>query len=385
MPTKAGIATLVTAILCLVAGRVFGIFELYVVAAAMLALVVCASLWVVLNWRSLQVERFVSPSRLHAGEASTVTLNLSNTRLFPTPVARITDQVEGAIRADAQVPPIRRHANTRASYRVPTNTRGRIEIGPMRTRVTDPFGLASSVRTSAPDASLLVLPRVDDIAAPPQPGGSTAHQIDRSPNRVGANGDEFSSLRGYVMGDDLRKVHWPSSARTDDLVVRVEQVPEHGQSLVLLDVRSSAADPATFELMVSAAASIVVACRERGDHIRLVTTDGVDHTAATASACDAMLDLLAMVQQTTTASLRLPFRMGRGGAEAGAVVVGNDADALLASMPPPTNGGAGAYIVRFQTQDAKAKPEASRLTSRRMIDVQHGEDFVGAWSRSVRR
>jgi len=385
MPTRTGITTLVFAVLFLAAGRVFAIFELYIVAAAMLALVACASLWVVLNWRSLRVHRAVHPDRLHAGVSSTVTLDLSNERLLPTPVARITDEVEGTVRADAQVPPIRRHAHTRASYRVPTETRGRIEIGPMTTQVTDPFGLASSKRTSAPDASLLVLPRIDVIAPPPQPGGSTAQKVDRSPNRVGTNGEEFAALRSYVTGDDLRKVHWPSSARTGDLVVRNEYIPEHGHSMILLDVRASAADPETFEKMVSAAASIVVACRERGDRVRLVTTDSVDHAADTSAACDAILDLLAVVEQTKTASVSLPFKIGRAGAETGAMVVASDAETLIASVQRGRKSTAGTFVVQFQPVGAKANSGMARLPSGRMINIEQGDDFAAAWSRAVPR
>lgn len=385
MPTKAGIATLTSAILCLIAGRVFGLFELYIIAAAMLALVACASLWVVLNWRSLQVSRRVSPARLHAGSSSTITLSLSNHRLVPTPVARITDEVQGSVRADANVPPIRKNASTRASYRVPTETRGRIEIGPMKTRVTDPFGMASSIRTSAPDASLLVLPRVDAIAPPPQPGGSLSQQYDRSPNRVGANGDEFSSLRAYAVGDDLRKVHWPSSARTGDLVVRTEQIPEQGQSLVLLDVREKAADPHTFELMVSAAASIVVACAERGDALRLATTAGMDEAAETQADYDRLLDLLALVSQTPAAGLDLTYRSGRGGPEAGAMVLGADAEQVIATLPAGSNGLRSTYVVRFHPPGAKPHDGSTRLTSGRMIEIRQDDSFADAWTRSVGR
>ena len=385
MPTRAGFATAIFALLALAAGRVFGIFELYIVAAAMFALVACASIWVVLNWRSLQVRRMVHPARLHAGSTSTVTLDLSNQRLMPTPVARITDEVEGTVRADAHVPPIRKNATTRASYRVPTETRGRVDIGPMKTRVTDPFGLASSTRTSAPDTSLLVLPRVDPIVAPPQPGGKLAQQMDRSPNRVGANGDEFSSLRAYSTGDDLRKVHWPSSARNGELVVRTELIPEHGHSLVVLDVRASAADSERFEHMVSAAASIVVACRERGDRVRLVTTDGLDHAADTSAGCDAILDLLAVVQQTKSASVSLPFRVGRSGAETGAMVVADDAETLIASMQSGANSAQSTYVVRFRSQGASPQGGSTRLTSGRMIDIQHGDDFAAAWTRVLGR
>ena len=385
MPTRAGITTVISALVGLAAGRIFGIFELYIVSAAMLALVACASIWVLLNWRSLRVSRSVNPPRLHAGSMSTVTLNLSNDRRIPTPVARITDQVQGAVRADAHVPPLRRHSSTRASYRVPTESRGRIEIGPMKTQVTDPFGLASSTRTSAPDASLLVLPRIDTIAPPPQPGGTTAQQMDRSPNRVGSNGDEFSSLRNYEMGDDLRKVHWPSSAKAGDLVVRTEHIPEHGHSLVLLDVRAGVADPKTFEQMVSAAASIVVACRERGDRIRMATTDGVDLVADSPAACDAILDMLALVEQTKSGSASLPFRVGRSGAEAGALIVGDDAETLIGSVQAGSAGARGTYVVRFHPDGARTKPTAARLTSTHMIDIQPGDEFAVAWSRTVGR
>lgn len=384
MPTRTGIATAVCAAICLIAGRVFGIFELYVIAAAMFALVFLASIWVLLNWRSLRVERSVSPPRLHAGGQSTVTLNLSNDRMIPTPVAKITDEVDGAVRADANVPPIRRKSSTRASYRVPTETRGWIEIGPMRTRVTDPFGLAATTRTSAPDTSLLVLPRVDDIAPPPQPGGTIAQQVDRAPNRVGASGDEFSSLRSYATGDDLRKVHWPSSARMGELVVRNENIPEHGHSLVLLDVRKQVADEETFEKMVSAAASIVLACRKRGDRVRMATTAGIDKSADTEVAANDILDFLAIVQQTTATSVSLPFRLDRAGNEAGAMVVADDAETLIAAMPKAASGRSN-YIVRFHPEGAKPTGPGGRLPSTRMIDVQFGDDFASAWSRVAGR
>jgi uncharacterized protein (DUF58 family) len=382
VPTRAGIATVVCAVLCLAAGRVFGIFELYIVAAVMIALVGCSIVWVLLNWRSLAVTRLVAPARLHAGGTSTVTLELANRRIIPTPVARITDEVQGTVRADAQVPPIRRNRTTRASYRVPTDRRGLIAIGPMTTRVTDPFGLASSRRTSAPDTSLLVLPRVDRIAAPPQPGGDAAMRLDRTPNRVGPSGDEFSSLRAYVVGDDLRKVHWPTTARTGELVVRNENVPEHGHSLVVLDVRALAADSPTFERMVSAAASVVVACHERGDKVRLAATDGTDIRADTAKGFNEALDALALIQQTPYPTISLPVRVGRAGAEAGVMIVAGDSEALLSTITSGGSGPQSTFIVRFHgAAGARMPTDSSRLRSRRMIEVHADDDFAAMWDR----
>lgn len=385
MPTKAGMATVVSGVLALAVARVFGVFELYIVAAAMLALVGCAWLWVVVRWRSLHVRRTVQPNRLHAGSTSTVTLNLANQRLLPTPVARVTDHVDGQVRADANVPPLRRGASTRASYRLPTERRGQIEIGPMTTRITDPFGLASSSRTSARDTHVLVLPRVDQIAAPPLPGGSSAFALDRTPNRVGSSGDEFASLRAYAVGDDLRKVHWPSSARRGELVVRNEYIPEHGQSLVLLDVRLSASDPDTFEAMVSAAASIVVSCQRRGDHMRFVTTNGVDIAASSPADCDAILDHLAIVEQIKASKFSLPIRLGGSGDEAGALIVANDAEPLLQTLPGRAGGTHGPVVVRFHPSEANPRRSSGRLTSGRMIEIEPGADFATAWAGAVTR
>ena len=313
MTTRVGLATLVMGALAMMAGRIFGIFELYIVGASMIALVACALTWVIVNWRSITVRRQVHPTRLHVGSVSTVTLALGNNRFVPTPVAQITDEVQGVRRADAHVPPLGRNKSTRASYGIPAKTRGLVDIGPLQTRVTDPFGLASVVRRSAADARLLVLPRIDPIPAPPQPGGDIAMRPDRSPGRVGPSGEEFSALRNYEVGDDLRKVHWATSARTGDLMIRTEHVPEHGRSIVLLDVRSNSADPPTFERMVSAAASVLHACRSRGDTVRLVSTDGSELVADDVRSFDRMLDHLALIDQTADDDPHLALRHAGAG------------------------------------------------------------------------
>ncbi|MEM7094360.1 MAG: DUF58 domain-containing protein [Actinomycetota bacterium] len=377
MPTRAGYATVGFAVLCLAAGRLFGLFELYIVAAAALALVVGAIAWVVINWRGLTADRAVTPARLHVGSQSVVTLALSNRRIIPTPVARITDEVNGVPRADAQVPPLGRRQATRASYRVPAERRGLVALGPMRTTVTDPFALASSRRISAPDTSVLVLPAYDDISPPPQPSGSIAHRADRSPGRIGAHGDEFSSLRDYVVGDDLRKVHWPSTARSGDLVVRTEHVPEHGDTLVLLDVRAQAAAEATFERMVSAATSVVLACQRRGDTLRFKTTGGEDMTAEDDAGFDRILDRLALISPVASGLIEVTQERGRA-TEAAVVVLGDD-NGILEDLGPRQGIPADTYVVRFKTE-AKAAAENPAVLSRRMTTVGPNDDFATMWT-----
>lgn len=332
MPTAAGMVTAAIAAVLIVAARIFGIFELYIVAAAMAGLVACALLWVLVNRRALVVRRAVAPARLHAGQTSTVTLHLENNRIVSTPVARITDEVQGETRADANIPPVRRRSGTRASYRVETDRRGILPIGPMHTMISDPFGLARTKRTAAADTSLLVLPHVDTIVAPPLPGGRLAPRPDRTPSRIGLTGDEFSSLREYNVGDDLRKVNWAATARTGDLMVRTEEVPEHGMSCVLLDTRRRAASPDVFEAMVSAAASVLAACFERGDDVTLATTDGDRYDATDRPKFDRVLDRLAVIDQTSEHEPRIAGTVIGPNTSTAVMIVGEDQGALLAKL-----------------------------------------------------
>ncbi len=78
------------------------------------------------------------------------------------------------------------------------------------------------------------------------------------------------------MGDDLRRVHWPSTARRDELTVRQDERHQQGRTTVLLDVRRAVHTDVSFERAVSAAASLLVAATVRGDEVRLVATDGTD-------------------------------------------------------------------------------------------------------------
>ena len=378
MPTRSGVATLAIGVLALVSGRVFGIFELYIVAGVLLALVACAMAWVTLNRRSLDVSRSVAPARLHVGSTSVITLLLENRRMLPTPVAQVTDEVGGEPRADAHVPPLGRNKVTRASYRVLAEQRGRIPLGPMRTRVTDPFALATTVRSSAPDTSVLVLPRYDRIAPPPQPSGAVGVRPDRAPGRIGQHGEEFSSLRSYVQGDDLRKVHWPSTARVDELVVRTEHVPEHGDSLVVLDVRSLFAAPDTFERMVSAATSVLMACFERGDRLRLKTTVGTDMTADDRSGFDRILDFLALVEQVRTDTAEIASDRGRS-TESAVLVIGSS-DAFVDALGPQNALPDSTFVLQFVDVGARSTASNAALPSRRMAVLGPDDELPLYWS-----
>ena len=106
---------------------------------------------------------------------------------------------------------------------------------------------------AAPASTLVVYPAVDDITAASRSDGIDPHGW-RTPG-LQTGGDEFHSLRPYVIGDDLRRVHWPTTARRDELTVRQDERHQQGRTTVMLDVRRAVHDEASFERAVSATAS----------------------------------------------------------------------------------------------------------------------------------
>ncbi|MGH9122678.1 MAG: DUF58 domain-containing protein [Acidimicrobiales bacterium] len=90
------------------------------------------------------------------------------------------------------------------------------------------------------------------------------------------SGGEFYALREYLTGDDLRRVHWASSARLGKLVIRQEQSPSAGRATVGVDLRAVGWTAPSLEVGLSCAASIATSALAEGWMVRLLTGTGVD-------------------------------------------------------------------------------------------------------------
>jgi hypothetical protein len=197
----------------------------------------------------------------------------------------------------------RRHA----TYQVRSDVRGRFEIGPMSVRVSDPFGLVELGRSFRSTSTLTVTPRT--VPLPPIPlGGAWTGSGDNRPRAFAIGSAEDVTVREYRRGDDLRRVHWRSSARVGELMVRREEQPWQSRATLFVDNRMSAHQgqgiASSLEAAVSAAASIAVHLGQRGFTVRLVTSSGDDlsttwHTRDTELNTRAMLEALAVVQPVT--------------------------------------------------------------------------------------
>lgn len=320
-------------VVLIAAGRVLGLIELYSLGAAALALVGAAAVQVRRGRVEVGATRELRPARVHAGSPSRVELSVRNRAARTSPVLAARDPFDGGRRAAAfLVAPLGPGESARAAYRLPTDRRGVFELGPLELRRTDAFGLAESATVAAPAIALTVLPHVDPLEPPSLTRGHDPHAGTDHPTALSASGEDFSGLREYELGDDLRRVHWKATARLDQLMIRQDELPWQGRATVLVDLRQSVHSPPSLEVAVSAAASIVTACAGRRSRLRLVG-EGFDSGFGAGTAhLDAILEELAVVGPSAGAHLGpLAARLRRDG-NGGALAVVTTAAASTADL-----------------------------------------------------
>jgi uncharacterized protein (DUF58 family) len=163
-----------------------------------------------------------------------------------------------------QTAPLRPNHGTNLTYRIPTEQRGLIELGPLRVERADHFGLASSGAFIGVSHEVLVFPRRIDVPFPHLDSAGSIGQRLRL-RSFASSGSEFHSQREYVPGDDLRRINWKASARTSELIVR--EIAREGltRCAIAVDLCQQSYDSSDmFELAISMAAS-VVASASRAD------------------------------------------------------------------------------------------------------------------------
>lgn len=200
------------------------------------------------------LERSVEPSQLTRGETASALITSVNKRVTPTGVVEAVDLIAGQP-VDILIPPVPPRRDVTVSYSFVPLRRGELHMGPVTLERRDPWGLFVRRATASAELRVLVHPRVLPIEVTlagnriGQEGGSADRDI------LGSN--QFHTLREYVIGDELRQVHWRSSARVGKLMVKQLVDNPLPRALVILDteIRSynTAAD---FEQAVDAAASI---------------------------------------------------------------------------------------------------------------------------------
>ncbi|MGW0363397.1 DUF58 domain-containing protein [Streptomyces sp. NPDC002990] len=273
--------------------------------------------------------RRLTPGRVPAGDEARVQLRLENVSRLPTGLLMLQDRVPYVLgpRPRFVLDRVEPGGRREVSYRVRSDLRGRYPLGPLQLRLNDPFGLVELTRSFSAYDTLTVIPRTEPLP-PVRLTGEASGYGDGSRRSLALAGDDDVIPRGYRRGDDLRRVHWRSTARYGELMVRREEQPQRSRATVLLDTRRVAFDGAgpdsAFEWAVSAAASTLVHLLEQSFSVRLLTDTGSSVPGAggggfssggqeSAEAAGLMMDTLAVVGHSDGAGLSRAYDAVRGG------------------------------------------------------------------------
>ncbi len=369
--TPAGRSLLLLALVCYLADTVGGwpVFQLLWVACL---LMVAVAVVLALLPRQAHVELLVSPPRTVAGEDAEVVLSCTNTGRVPL-LAPLVDVPAGTARQLIRLRTLRRTRVVEERVRLTGLRRGVIPVGPVTARRTDPLGLLRWSERWSTASELLVLPRMVVVEA--LGGGVIRDQEGVPSDEISMSDLAFHALREYVPGDELRHVHWRSSAKANKLQIRQYHDTRRSHLTVVVDDdRHSYADPEDFETAVSVAASI--AARADRDGIDLSMLCG-EH-AVTGRGLDGVLDACCRIElgssdpaQSTRNALRLAPQTSWL-----VVVTGGAADPALpgvlrSGLPPDVT----LLLVRA---DGASTTSLSRAKGVRMLDLRALEELPSA-------
>jgi uncharacterized protein (DUF58 family) len=365
-----GLGVLIGAVILLGAGFRFGYPDLALLGAAAAMAVLCAVGFAL--WRpSLHVDRVADPDRVARGEPAAMTLTVRNSSRLRAANLMAADRCAGR---DVPVPLLRLRPgrDTTVDYPVPTSRRGVIAVGPLRVTRSDPLELLSLSRTYGGTATVWVHPRIHLLRAVP---AGMSRSLDGRIDKVPHGTITFDSLREYVVGDELRRVHWRSSAKVGELMVREQLDTSEPTIVVLLDDRDTAhpgvrdGTAETFESACEAAASIVAAAVREDLPVMLHLVSGLTTGPFLDVLTEASLrpgDLTQKIRHLRTQRLgdTLVFLTGPGGrGELGAV-------SALRGPYPVVIGGL------FGDRDAAPVSAGDGMI---VIEAEDGEQFAGAW------
>jgi uncharacterized protein (DUF58 family) len=333
---------------------------------------------------SVGVVRRLSPSLVHEGDRAAVDAVITNHGRRTLTNVSFVDEVGTLGRAVFEAGAIGAGASGDAEYQILCRPRGVYPVGPVTATVTDPLRLAKASTVVPTLDRLIVYPEVEDLVGFPMTRGRDPAMHASRPEFSQRGGEDFYTLRDYVFGDDLRRVHWPSSAKRDDLMIRQLETPWQSRALVMLDLRWKAYESeACFEKAVRGAASIVRHLAREGFDADL-WAGGPASTSI--KQYGAVMEKLALVEREGRLDIRAVAArlksVGRGGA---LVLVTGIPDSDLLEVHRLMSREYRTTVVMSASETSASGEIAFQRAGAVTVNVNPAESWAAAWAKATDR
>ncbi len=331
----------------------------------------------------LSVRRSVRPLRVTRLQDCSATVSVTNTSTWLPVTASGHDRVAGE-QIPFDLPRLAPGGTERTELPIPTHRRGEIAFGPLTLHRFALADLAEVRQTYGDRSTVLVEPRILDALA--LPAGTRRGHIGAD-ERIAHGGTDLVGLREYLPGDDLRRLHWATSARRGQLMVREDADPSAPHLTVVLDDREASYDGDGFEEAVDVAASLMATAAEDRSPSRVLTfSGGLDAsttsppTAVVTGLDPTILGHLAHVQTSTTEPGQRSSHLFAGAPDIVVIVTGSRAP-LAPLLADAASAPVGVVAVVDDNPDQLVG--ASRGVT--VLRGPRAEEIVHAWRSAVAR
>jgi len=278
--TTRGRAFVAAGMTLLVSGLLLGFTDITRIGVLLCALPVMAGIGARRKSLGIEVTRTVQPFRLVPGQTASVTVVFKNTSGRGTRLQLGQECVPDLLgdRPRFLLPAMEPGEVREVGYQIRCQARGRYQLGPLTLRRGDPYGLATVTSSAKGFTDILVLPRVEALGRE-QPHANAVGGEGSILHMVALHGEDDVAVRSYRDGDDLRRIHWPTTAHRSKLMVRQEDHPARRRAVIVLDSRTAGhqgcGTTGSFDWAVTAAASIATHLSDHHYALHLASNETV--------------------------------------------------------------------------------------------------------------
>lgn len=380
--TTRGHAFVASGLTLLVGGLILGFTDITRIAVLLTALPLLAATNASRNRNSVVVTHAAHLARLSPDQPTSVTIVLRNTSRRRTKLQFAEEHLDHALgnRARFLLPAMEPGDIREASYQIRSHVRGQYRMGPLTLYRQDPFGLATVMVSMPGVRDILVLPRIEPLGHG-RPGTKEIGTEGAIRDLSALHGEDDVAVRSFRQGDDLRRIHWPSTAHRCQLMVRQEDPPARRRAVIVMDSRAAghrgSGPTGSFEWAVSATASIAAHLNAHDYQFHLASSETMAPEKATqvvdledALASLAMAKLGASEKFDEVLRRAHPLTATRGLVIA--IVTDHDETALrrTAALRPPD--GTGLLVLLDTASFADPQAPASRVRTMALADIAAG-------------